>query len=196
MAASERQTILILGGARSGKSDYAQRLAGKLSSKVLYVATATAGDAEMAERINKHRLSRPPGWQTLEATMDITPALKAGNYDIDVVLLDCLTLLTTNVLLSDEEHPDRAEQRLLQDLDSLCNYCQDRGITLIVISNEVGMGVVPPYPLGRQYRDMLGRVNQMMARRADRLLWLLAGFPIDVKMLSAQLPDPFRSAME
>ncbi len=187
----ERQTILILGGARSGKSDYAQRLAGRLSPRVLYVATATVGDEEMAERVVRHRASRPSTWGTLEAPAQVAEATRDRLAEYELVLLDCLTMLTTNVLLQDEERPEAAEQRLIADLDALCTLCEQSGTTLIVVSNEVGMGVVPPYPLGRVYRDMLGRANQHLAQRADRVLFLIAGLPVDIKMLAAQLPEPF-----
>jgi adenosylcobinamide kinase/adenosylcobinamide-phosphate guanylyltransferase len=101
-------------------------------------------------------------------------------------------VLTSNVLLADEENPGAAEARLLADLDALCDLCAQRGVALVIVSNEVGMGVVPAYPLGRAYRDMLGRANQHVARRADRVLLLVAGIPVDVKALSRDLPAPYR----
>jgi adenosylcobinamide kinase / adenosylcobinamide-phosphate guanylyltransferase len=188
-----RETILILGGARSGKSDYAQTLAGRLSSKVLYLATATVQDNEMAERVVKHRASRPATWGTLEAPLHLAEALHERIADYDVVLLDCLTMWSTNWLLSDEAHPDQVEQALLQDMEMVCTLCEKKGATLIVVSNEVGMGVVPPYALGRVYRDLLGRANQRLGRRADRVLLMVAGIPVDIKALAAQLPEPFRT---
>lgn len=183
-----RETTLVLGGARSGKSDYAQALAGRLGERVLYVATATIGDEEMAQRVAHHRASRPATWDTCEAPLDLHAALQQRAGDDEVVLIDCLTLWATNVLLQDEEHPDAAEARLLADLDAVLDLCAARGAQLIVVSNEVGLGVVPPYPLGRAYRDLLGRANQHLARRADRVLFLVAGLPVDVKALSRQLP--------
>lgn len=187
----EQQIILILGGARSGKSDYAQTLAGRLGQRVLYLATATIQDEEMANRVAHHRASRPSHWATLEAPQEVSAALRPVVADYDVVLLDCLTLLASNVLLADEAHPQRAEQALLADLEALCGLCRQAGTTLLVVSNEVGMGVVPAYPLGRIYRDLLGRANQFVARRADRVLLLVAGIPVDVKALARTLPPPF-----
>lgn len=183
--------VLILGGARSGKSDYAQRLAGRIAERVLYVATASAGDDEMAERIARHRAARPATWDTVEAPLGVAAAVGEALRDHGAVLLDCLTMLTSNVLLADEEHPDAAEARLLADLDALCDLCAARGAALVIVSNEVGMGVVPAYSLGRVYRDMLGRANQHIARRAERVLLLIAGIPVDVRALSETLPAPF-----
>ncbi len=190
----QRETILILGGARSGKSDYAQSLAGRLGSRVLYVATATVGDEEMAQRIAHHRASRPATWDTCEAPLDLHAALRGCAPGYEVVLIDCLTLWATNVLLRDEEHPDLAEARLLADLDAVLVLCAEHDIQLIIVSNEVGLGVVPPYPLGRAYRDLLGRANQHLARHADRVLFLVAGLPLDVKALSQTLPWPYNPA--
>mgnify|MGYP000855577224 FL=1 len=188
---SETGIVLVLGGARSGKSDYAQLLAGRLAERVLYVATATAGDDEMAERIARHRAERPATWDTAEAPVDVAAATGEALADHGAVLLDCLTMLTSNVLLAQEDDPAAAEARLLADLDALCDLCAGRDVALVIVSNEVGMGVVPAYPLGRAYRDMLGRANQRLARRADRVLLLIAGIPVDVRALSRALPDPF-----
>lgn len=196
--------VLVLGGARSGKSDYAQRLAGRLAERVLYVATATAGDAEMAARIARHQAERPAAWDTVEAPREVAAAAREALDGHGAVLLDCLTMLASNVLLAEEagasppnpeaadERRPFAEARLLADLDALCDLCAERGAALVVVSNEVGMGVVPEYPLGRTYRDMLGRANQHLARRAERVLFLVAGIPVDVRALSRDLPDPFR----
>ena len=183
--------VLVLGGARSGKSDYAQRLAGRLSPQVLYVATAAAGDEEMAERIARHRAARPATWDTVEAPRDVFPAVYQALNGHGAVLLDCLTMLASNLLLANEGDPAAAEARLLADLDALSDLCAARRATLVIVSNEVGMGVVPAYPLGRAYRDLLGRANQHLARRADRVLLLVAGIPVDIKALSRQLPDPY-----
>jgi adenosylcobinamide kinase / adenosylcobinamide-phosphate guanylyltransferase len=199
---SQPGIVLVLGGARSGKSDYAQRLAGRLAGRVLYVATATPEDDEMAARIARHRDGRPATWDTVEAPMAVTPAVREALRGHGAVLLDCLTMLASNVLLDDEalgttalyptQHPEAAEGRLLADLDALCDLCAERGTALVIVSNEVGMGVVPAYPLGRTYRDMLGRANQHVARRAERVLLLIAGIPVDVKALARDLPDPYR----
>ena len=183
---------MILGGARSGKSDYAQSLAARLSPDVLYVATATAQDDEMAKRIARHRARRPEKWSTLEAPMEVAAALRERIRGYDVVLVDCLTMLASNVLLHHEEQPDLAEAALMADLEEVCTLCENARATLIMVSNEVGMGIVPAYSLGRYYRDILGRANQRVARRADHVLLLIAGLPVDIKTLARELPLLFR----
>jgi len=181
---TNKRLILVLGGARSGKSDYAQQLAAQLGERVLYVATATAGDGEMAQRITAHRARRPAHWQTLEAATDVATALSKIVDKVDVVLLDCLTMLASNVLLNggeDSLDEARVEEQLNAEIDALLSWYEQHQASLIIISNEVGMGLVPPYPLGRAYRDLLGRANQRLAARADVVLFLVAGLPIDLK---------------
>lgn len=174
---------LILGGVRSGKSEYAQRLAAESGRPVLYVATATAGDEEMAERIARHQAARPAEWRTLEAPTDVGPALEAALAGGEVVLMDCLTLLVSNLMMEEGEGvtEDRLMARVTAELEALLEACAARGVTLIVVSNEVGMGLVPPYPMGRVYRDVLGRANQWLAARADRVVLMVAGIPLEVK---------------
>jgi adenosylcobinamide kinase/adenosylcobinamide-phosphate guanylyltransferase len=175
--------ILILGGARSGKSEYAQRLAGEMGRPVLYVATATAGDEEMAERIARHRAARPAHWRTLEVPTGVGPALEAAIADAGVVLMDCLTLLVSNLLMELGETVDeeRLAARAIAELQGVLDVCRARGAALIVVSNEAGMGLVPPYPMGRVYRDALGRTNQWLAARADRVILMVAGIPLELK---------------
>ena len=152
---------------------------------MIYLATAGAGDEEMAGRVAAHKARRPAHWRTVEAPLHIAGALEPYLPDAEIVLLDCLTLLASNVLIAEEE-TDLAEERLTEELDALLEMCDLHGTTLIVVSNEVGQGVVPPYALGRQYRDILGRANQRLAARADRVLYFVAGLPIDLKALSAE----------
>ncbi len=177
------RVTLILGGARSGKSAYAQRLAVESGRPVLYVATATTGDAEMAERITRHRAARPSHWRTLEAPMHIGQALEAAVAGGEVVLMDCLTLLVSNLLMDEGDGvtEDRLEARVVDELEAVLEVCAARGVSLIVVSNEVGMGLVPPYPMGRVYRDALGRVHQWLAARADQVILMVAGIPLNLK---------------
>ncbi len=181
--------ILVLGGARSGKSTFAQRRAGELGGEqVLFVATAGAGDEEMRQRIEKHRRERPAGWQTLEAPQDVGRAIAAHGGMAKVVLVDCLTLLVANRLVSAEDREDRedpfapeVEAAVTAEVQELAACASRMSSDLIVVSNEVGMGLVPPYPMGRAYRDLLGQANQALAQKADEVYLLVAGIPLAIK---------------
>jgi len=186
---AEKELILILGGARSGKSEYAQQLAGQLGHRVLYVATATAGDEEMEARIAVHRASRPPHWRTLEAPTGVGEALEEAIGDAEVVVLDCLTLLVSN-LMTGEPEQEALEKQVLAELKALLEVYAAHEATFIVVSNEVGMGIVPAYPMGRVYRDVLGRANQWLAARADKVILLIAGLPIELKALVVKSAQP------
>jgi len=188
-----RRLILILGGARSGKSAYAEALAASVARAraVLYVATATASDEEMRERIVAHQASRPPRWRTLEAPLDPAGALERelAQSPAPVALLDCITLLAANQLLDGAPHEGEVDAaagaaRLDHAIDALLALYERSQFTLIAVSNEVGMGVVPPYPLGRAYRDILGRANTRLARAADATLLMIAGIPVEISALS------------
>ena len=173
---------LILGGARSGKSDYAEKLAAAMGQRILYIATAEAKDEEMAARIEAHRLARPAGWQTLEAPHDVGTALDALDTRPDVILLDCLTLLVSNIVLTMETEPQTAIEAAVQrEIEAIIASRNQLNAPMIVVSNEVGLGLVPSYPIGRVYRDVLGRANQNLAALADRVLFMVAGLPMKVK---------------
>lgn len=173
---------LILGGARSGKSAYAEKLATELGPRVLYIATGEAGDEEMAQRIAAHRLARPAAWQTLEAPQKVGAALAAVKDNPDVLLLDCLTLLVSNILLSKEGESQAVIEAAVQaELEAILAEQARLRAPLFVVSNEVGLGLVPPYPLGRLYRDGLGRANQYLAAQADRVIFMVAGLPLALK---------------
>ncbi len=191
--------ILILGGARSGKSTFAERLAAGSGKTVAFIATATDGDDEMHERIVRHKASRPQEWHTIEEPLDLASALQRAYQLADVVLLDCVTLWLGNMLLQDHEKlqsDDREQAELqistdhfnaqaLQHIKELLAILQnaEAGKTLIVVSNEVGLGLVPAYLLGRVYRDTLGYVNQRLAQDADRVYLMVAGMAVDIKRL-------------
>jgi adenosylcobinamide kinase/adenosylcobinamide-phosphate guanylyltransferase len=175
--------ILVLGGARSGKSAFAQRLAQERGGeRVLFVATAAPGDTEMQQRIEKHRRERPTGWRTLEVQRDVGAAILAHAGDAAAVLVDCLTLLVSN-LLTDAADPfaSEIEAQVMAEVEGLSACATRLSGPLIVVSNEVGLGLVPPNPLGRAYRDLLGRANQSLAQRADEVYFLVAGIPLVLK---------------
>ena len=172
---------LILGGARSGKSALAEKIAHDSKTSVLFVATATAGDEEMASRIRRHRASRPAGWQTLEAPLNVGRSLTTNRAG--VVIVDCITLLVNNILLSLPESvsEDTVMEKIRAEMDGLIAAQASLGGRWLVVSNEVGLGLVPPYPLGRLYRDALGRANQILAAAASRVIFMVAGLPLTVK---------------
>jgi adenosylcobinamide kinase/adenosylcobinamide-phosphate guanylyltransferase len=174
---------LILGGARSGKSTHAQQLAQEHGGDdVLFVATAQALDDEMAARIAAHRAGRPAAWRTLEAPRHVGETIsQAGSCG--VVLVDCLTLLVSNavVALPESASVAEAETAALAEVEDLIAAYRRGMASWIVISNEVGLGLVPPYPVGRAYRDALGHANQRLASEADEVLFMVAGIPMKVK---------------
>jgi adenosylcobinamide kinase/adenosylcobinamide-phosphate guanylyltransferase len=174
---------LVLGGARSGKSSFAQKIAqDRGGDRVVYVATAEAGDEEMRERIQKHRRSRPSNWRTLEIPCDVGAAILTQAKDAPVVLLDCLTLLISNLLVeADGPFAAEIETQITGEVDALVVCAKTLAGDLIIVSNEVGMGLVPPYPLGRAFRDIVGRANQDLARNADEVYLLVAGIPMVLK---------------
>src|SRR5712692_996208 len=190
--------LLVLGGARSGKSAYAQRLAQALGGDhVLFVATAEAGDEDMAQRIARHQQERPASWRTLETPRQVGRAIALHRDNTAVVVVDCLTLLVSNTLLHCGASPDpvAAEAAVQEEVAALVQTCQTSPAICIVVSNEVGLGLVPDPPLGRLYRDLLGRANQALAARAEAVYFMVAGLPVDVKALASpallQSPGPY-----
>lgn len=177
---------LILGGARSGKSTFAERMAMRNGRRVVYIATAQALDNEMSERITLHQRNRPEGWRTLEIPLNVGRQLMDNPPVADVIVLDCLTLLVSNAILAaapDVDQPDEraAQAQVTLEIQALEAAMQSIPAAWIVVSNEVGMGLVPPYPLGRIYRDLLGWANQRLARRAEQVIFMLAGLPMYLK---------------
>ncbi len=181
--------ILILGGARSGKSDFAQKLARDLGGeRVLFVATAEPGDDEMRERIAAHQQARPAGWRTLEAPDHAGEAILQASGSEPVILVDCLTLLVSNAVLRLGEAPPvrQAEADALAEVEGLLRAHGQSGAAMIVVSNEVGLAIVPDNALARSYRDALGRANQALAAHCDKVYWLVAGLPIELKALQGR----------
>lgn len=187
------QLILVLGGARSGKSAFAEKLARDSGKSVALIATAAADDEEMRERIARHRATRPQNWYTLEETLELAGAVRKASSLADVMLLDCLTLWTSNWLLHRSELEGKGEdvaaslsdESALAEVEALLEVIRllPAHQMLIIISNEVGSGIVPAYPLGRVYRDTLGYINQRLARAAQRVYLLVAGIAVDLKRL-------------
>lgn len=170
---------LVIGGARSGKSRFAQSLCGH-AARVAYLATAREEDAEMAERIRRHREGRPADWVTIEEPLEIARALDKLAAGYDVVLLDCLTLWLSNFCREHQADPPAAiESAALREVAQLA--AASAAVNTIVVTNEVGAGLVPEMPLGRFFRDIQGWVNQEAARRANAVYYMVAGIPLTIK---------------
>jgi adenosylcobinamide kinase/adenosylcobinamide-phosphate guanylyltransferase len=208
--------ILVTGGARSGKSTYAERLAAELAEplggRVTYIATSEAHDEEMAQRVGAHQASRLALWTTVECATEVPAAVRAAagtSVAPPVILLDCVTLWVTNLLFSggafggseppedgynyDKDLLPAAEERaaatrVAAAVTGLLAAVAETGVTLVAVSNEVGLGVVPEYPLARLYRDQLGWANQRLAADAESVYLLVSGYPLDVKALAAGSP--------
>jgi adenosylcobinamide kinase/adenosylcobinamide-phosphate guanylyltransferase len=169
--------VLITGGARSGKSRFARERAAAGGSPVLFVATGLATDPEMAARIARHRAERPAEWTTLEARYDLASALRGRLSGERCVLLDDLAALVSNLLV--ERSAD--EREILAEVEELLGLARECSLELIVVSQEVGLGLVPSTALGRKFRDLVGFANQAMAAAADEVLLLVAGLPLRLK---------------
>ncbi len=175
-----KKCILVLGGARSGKSQFAQELAGKLGRKVLFVATGEARDEEMRARITQHQKDRPKSWRTLEAPTKLDKQIEEKTGAAQVVIIDCLTLLISNLMGDDPDYA-KAEESIVYEIKQLVACMDKLNPTFIVVSNEVGLGLVPENKVGRTYRDLMGKVNQLIAQYADEVYLMVAGIPVKVK---------------
>jgi len=181
-----KKVVLLLGGARSGKSSYAQQLA-QPAEKVLFVATADAGDEDMLRRIEKHRQARPAHWRTLEAATGIGERIQDQIRDEELVIIDCITLLVSNLFCRyDLDRFEMLEDAVLEkevtaEIEGLLECLHNVEASFIIVSNEAGLGIVPDNRMARLYRDILGRANQMLARHADEVYLMVAGIPLRVK---------------
>jgi adenosylcobinamide kinase/adenosylcobinamide-phosphate guanylyltransferase len=178
-----KRLIFLLGGARSGKSRYAANWGRDHGHNILFVATAQALDDEMRQKIAQHQAERPAGWHMLEAPLNVGDAIQQSLASHDTIIVDCLTLLASNVLLSLPEDcsQDEANRRVLDEIEGVLSAYERSQATWLIVSNEVGMGVVPPTRLGRLFRDALGSANQRLAQTADEVLLFVAGLPWKLK---------------
>jgi len=175
-ARSSKSITLVLGGARSGKSHYAQSLVTG-AGRVAFIATAEALDPEMRQRIARHLAERPASWTTLEAPIALEDAILQCSGSFDYILVDCLTLWVSNLMTAEGGDSDRVFMRAAR----LCDALRQVTSPVVLVSNEVGSGIVPVSDAGRLYQDLLGGVNQRVAAVADRVLLLVAGYPLTVK---------------
>lgn len=181
--------ILVTGGARSGKSTFAEQYATINGKLVAYIATAQVYDSEMKARVALHRERRPVDWSTYEAPYADEATIKQAVAINDMVLFDCLTLYTTNLLLSKTELKSRQERLafILDRVNNLLQAAKSSHSTVIFVTNEVGLGIVPDNELAREYRDIAGLVNQKAASMADEVYLVVSGIPIEIKKIAVQL---------
>jgi adenosylcobinamide kinase/adenosylcobinamide-phosphate guanylyltransferase len=176
------RTIFITGGARSGKSVFAEKLTLEFGSALCYLATAQTLDSEMDERVKRHRERRGEQWQTLEEPLDLSRALQGcddGRYQ--AILVDCVTLWLSNLLFAHQGTTEDLEERILADVRHLAERLREMRTPVILVSNEVGMGIVPENALARLYRDIAGRANQLLAAAADEVHVVISGIPFRLK---------------
>ena len=172
----EKRIILITGGCRSGKSRFALDYANRHFSKKIYLATAEVLDEELALRVENHKKARGPEWQTVEEPLGIVEKIAAYGDKAEAILLDCLTLWLTNLLLKWDD-----DSKVMDEVKRLAGTLKQVQATLIVVTNEVGMGIVPDNPLGRRFRDLSGITNQVMAKAADTAVFMVSGIPLFLK---------------
>lgn len=181
------QIILCSGGARSGKSEFAERLALATKGAKAYVATGQAFDEEMVDRIKKHQERRGKIWNNFEVPLHLADEWENISQSADVILIDCLTMFTTNHMMAygsirGQEDANRLEQTILSELDTLLDSIQScEGKTVIFVTNEIGLGIVPDNKLARYFRDIAGRVNRAVASVADKLYLTISGVTIELK---------------
>ncbi len=178
-------TYLITGGARSGKSSYAETLAKQAGQDVLYIATLEPSDEEMQTRIARHKSRRPESWKTIETKFNLVQAIQESKEK--VIVIDCLSGFVTNLVLQYEQAgEDIVIEKTLEAVEDLANTLETTTKTIIIVTNEVGYGVVPEYPLGRWFRDALGLANQRVAKVADAVVIVVVGIP---QVLKGTLPN-------
>ena len=191
--------IVVLGGAKSGKSSFAEEIVASLGGlDVTYIATSQPRDNEMVERIQHHQNSRPQEWTTVEEPKEVSQAMNKLTSG-SVVLLDCLTVLISNLLLQDEELGEEdydfsgqaREKLIMAEIKNILQQAEEKDLTLVVVSNEVGQGLVPPYKLGRVYRDIVGRANKLIASKAEEVYITYAGLPVEIKELGMKTRGKF-----
>jgi adenosylcobinamide kinase/adenosylcobinamide-phosphate guanylyltransferase len=169
--------IFVIGGCRSGKSAYALQTAEKVPAELkIFIATCVPQDDEMKRRIARHKKDRSQDWVTVEAPLDLPEAVLRNSSKADIILVDCLTLWVSNLLMENGD-----ENKIEDTISRLMDALEKAACPIVLVSNEVGTGIVPENKLARQYRDIIGLVNQAVARTASKVIWMVAGIPVTIK---------------
>jgi adenosylcobinamide kinase / adenosylcobinamide-phosphate guanylyltransferase len=185
-----KNIVLITGGARSGKSTYAEKLAKEAKSGVLYIATSIPFDDEMKDRVKKHKERRPATWYTFEGYKNLRQVFYNEVMQFDTILLDCITIMVTNLMFEqagdnfddlNDQAIDTMEKEILQEVTDFLDEAEKSLKTIILVTNEIGCGIVPEYKMARVFRDIAGRVNQYIASRAEEVHMVVCGIPIKIK---------------
>jgi len=171
-----KETILVIGGCRSGKSSHALYLAEKIPGQKIFIATCTPQDKEMEQRVLRHRQKRSSAWKTLEVPLLIPETINKHSLKGNVILIDCLTLWINNLIMDDED-PTKIDAKILKLTQSIVKA----ECPVVLVSNEVGAGIVPENRLARLFRDIAGFANQKVATCVDRVIWMVAGIPVKIK---------------
>lgn len=180
----------VIGGARSGKSTFAEQKAKEYSNKVLYLATAAVTDHAMADRVKKHQAQRPESWSTLERYSNFQELINHKEFiECEAVIIDCITTLIGNFMFDSKidfdsckiEEVNKLEIKITQEVLDLIDVCNKNNKKLVIVSNETGMGVVPSYYMGNYFRDMSGRINREIAIKSDNMYFIFSGIPIKLK---------------
>lgn len=185
-----KNIVLITGGSRSGKSTYAEEIAKESKLGVLYIATSIPFDDEMKDRVKKHKERRPDTWYTFEGYKNLKQVFYNKEMQFDTILLDCITIMVTNLMFEqagdnfdelDNEDIDRIEKEILYEVSDFLNEAEKSSKTIILVTNEIGCGIVPEYKMSRVFRDIAGKVNQYIAARAEDVYMVVCGIPIKIK---------------
>ncbi|MBZ9687169.1 bifunctional adenosylcobinamide kinase/adenosylcobinamide-phosphate guanylyltransferase [Clostridium estertheticum] len=185
-----KNIVLITGGARSGKSTYAEKLAKEEKGEVLYIATSIPFDDEMKDRVKKHKQRRPANWRTFEGYKNLKQVFYNEDMHFDTILLDCITIMVTNLMFDsagdnfddlNNEEIDTMESEILLEVSDFISEVEKSAKTTIIVTNEIGSGIVPEYKMARVFRDIAGRVNQYIASRAQEVHLVVCGIPIKIK---------------
>jgi adenosylcobinamide kinase/adenosylcobinamide-phosphate guanylyltransferase len=181
--------VLVTGGARSGKSAFAEKYVAALGVPVTYIATAETLDAEMAERVALHRSRRPAAWQTYEAPRAAHEAIARAAGSADAILFDCLTIYVANLLLDPAAPatPSERHSHIAGEIAKLAAAARKAAATVVFVTNEVGAGIVPDNALAREYRDLAGLANQQLAAAADEVYLVVSGIPVDIKKIATHI---------
>jgi len=172
-----KEIVFVIGGCRSGKSRQALETAGAMAgSRKIFIATCIPHDVEMKQRVDRHQKERGRDWRTVETPVELPQAIAENSRQADVLLVDCLTLWISNLLLETDD-----DEIILKQVLSLTQSVRSAGCPIVLVSNEVGTGIVPENKLARRFRDLVGSANQAVAAQADRVVWMVAGIPVMIK---------------